>query len=71
MSFGAISRLKINLNKSEIILVGRVANVVELAAELGCGVGSLPAKQSFKRRTRKTRRFCVREVRRKPRGFEA
>ena len=44
MWFGAISGLKINLNKSKIIPVGRVANVAELAAELGCGVGSLPTK---------------------------
>ena len=33
--------LKINLNKSEIIPLGRVDNVEVLASELGCGVGSL------------------------------
>ena len=44
MWFGAILGLRINLSKSEIIPVGRVANVAKLAAELGCGVGSLPAK---------------------------
>ena len=41
MWFGAISGLRISLNKSQIILVGSVA---ELAVELGYGVGSLPAK---------------------------
>ena len=35
MWFGAISGLIINLNKSEIIPVGRVANVAELVAKLG------------------------------------
>ena len=34
--------LRINLNKSEILPIGSVANVVELAAKLGCGIGSLP-----------------------------
>ena len=38
----AMSGLRINLNKSEIILVGSVDNVVELALELGCGIGSFP-----------------------------
>ena len=42
MWFESISSLKINLSKSEIILVGRVANVELLAAKLRCGVGSLP-----------------------------
>ena len=36
--------MKINLHKSEIIPLGRVDNVEELATELGCGVGSLPTK---------------------------
>ena len=40
MRFESISGLKINLSKSEIILVGRVANVELLAAKLRCGVGS-------------------------------
>ena len=40
MRFEAISGLRINLSKSEIIPVGRVDNVELLAAELGCGVGS-------------------------------
>ena len=35
--------LKINLNKSVIIPLGRVDNVEVLAAELGCGVESLPS----------------------------
>ena len=39
--FKAILGLRINLNKSEIILVGRV-NVGVLVTELGCGIGSLP-----------------------------
>ena len=42
MWFEAFSSLKINLNKSEIIPLGRVDNVEGLASELGCGVGSLP-----------------------------
>ena len=42
MWFEAFSGLKINLNKSEIIPLGRVDNVESLAAELGCRVGSLP-----------------------------
>ena len=42
MWFEAFSGLKINLHKSEIIPLGRVDNVEELAAELGCGVGSPP-----------------------------
>ena len=42
MWFEAMSGLKINLNKSEIIPIGPVANVEELASELGCKVGSLP-----------------------------
>ena len=42
MWFEAFSRLRINLSKSEIILVGTVSNVETLAIEFGCGVGSLP-----------------------------
>ena len=38
----SLFRFEINLNKSEIIPLGRVDNVEMLAAELGCGVGSLP-----------------------------
>ena len=43
MCFEAISGLKINLDKSEILPVGRVDNVEELAFELGCKVGALPS----------------------------
>ena len=42
MWFEAFSGLKINLNKSKIIPLGKVDNVEVLASELGCGVGSLP-----------------------------
>ena len=42
MWFEEMSGLRINLSKSEIILVGPVDNVDELALELGCGIGSLP-----------------------------
>ena len=42
MWFEVVSGLRINLNKSEIIPIGLVVNVEELALELGCGVGSLP-----------------------------
>ncbi|RVW65556.1 Argininosuccinate lyase, chloroplastic [Vitis vinifera] len=41
--FEATSGLCINLNKSEILPVGRVENAKLLAAELGCKVGSLPS----------------------------
>ena len=40
--FEVISGLSINLNKSEILPVGRVENAEVLASELGCKVGSLP-----------------------------
>ncbi|RVW74330.1 LINE-1 retrotransposable element ORF2 protein [Vitis vinifera] len=43
MWFEAISGLRINLNKSEILPVGRVENAKLLAAELGYKVGSLPS----------------------------
>ncbi|RVW70013.1 putative DNA helicase MCM9 [Vitis vinifera] len=35
--------LKVNMDKSELILVGSVENVEDLASELGCKVGSLPS----------------------------
>ena len=41
MWFEAILGLRINLNKSEIILVGRIENVQALALELGCKLGTL------------------------------
>ena len=43
MWFEAILGLRINLHKSELILVGGVENAKALAAELGCNVGSLPS----------------------------
>ena len=43
MWFEAISRLNINLDKSEIIPVGMVENLEVLALELGCKVGELPS----------------------------
>ena len=41
--FEVESSLRINLDKSEIIPVGEVEEVEELAVELGCRVGSLPS----------------------------
>ncbi|KAJ9680330.1 hypothetical protein PVL29_019599 [Vitis rotundifolia] len=41
--FEAASGLRINLSKSELILVGEVEDVEEMVVELGCKVGSLPA----------------------------
>ena len=43
MWFEAISGLKVNLDKSELFLVGIGENVEELASELGCKVGRLPS----------------------------
>ena len=43
MWFEAISGLRINLDKSEILPVWRVENVWILALELGCKVGALPS----------------------------
>ncbi|RVX01036.1 hypothetical protein CK203_022884 [Vitis vinifera] len=40
---GFISRLRINLAKNEIILIGEMEEVDEMAVELGCKVGQLPA----------------------------
>ncbi|RVW72100.1 Rhodanese-like domain-containing protein 8, chloroplastic [Vitis vinifera] len=42
--FEAVSGLRMNLAKSEIIPVGEVEEILELAAELGCRVGSLPSQ---------------------------
>ena len=42
MWFEAISGLKINLTKCELIPVGRAENLDELALVLGCKVGVLP-----------------------------
>jgi len=44
LSFEAVSGLKINLDKSVLVLVGLVDNMDELAGILGCGVSSLPLK---------------------------
>ena len=41
--FEAASELKINLAKSEVIPVGEVQRIEELAVELGCRVGKLPS----------------------------
>ena len=41
--FEAASGLRINLAKSEIIPIGEVEEILELAVELGCRVGSLPS----------------------------
>ena len=43
MWFEACSGLKVNLEKSELIPVGRVNDIVDLALELGCKVGGLPS----------------------------
>ena len=43
MWFESLSGLKINLEKSELIPIGRVVGMELLAAELGCKVGRLPS----------------------------
>ena len=43
MWFEAISGLRISLDKSEILPVGRVENLKVLALEVGCKVGRLPS----------------------------
>ena len=42
MWFEAIYGLRINLDKSELILVGRMGNIDDLALDLGCKIGDLP-----------------------------
>ena len=42
--FEALSGLRINLNKSSLLPMGRVENKENLALELGCKIGSLPAE---------------------------
>lgn len=44
LCFEAVSSLRINLSKSELVPVGEVGDVEELASILGCGVASLPIK---------------------------
>ena len=41
--FEAVSGLRINLAKSEIIPVGEVEEIVEMVVEFGCKVGQLPS----------------------------
>ena len=43
MWFEGYSGLRINFEKSELILVGRVDNIDDLTLELGCKVGNLPS----------------------------
>ena len=43
MWFEACSSLRINLEKSELIPMGKVHNIEDLALELGCKVGGLPS----------------------------
>ena len=43
MWFEACSSLRINLEKSELILMGKVHNIEDFALELGCKVGGLPS----------------------------
>ena len=43
MWFEALSRFKINKDKSELIPMGRVVHVEDLAIELGCKVREIPA----------------------------
>ena len=42
--FEALSRLRINLDKSSLLPVDRVENKENLALEFGCKICSLPAK---------------------------
>ncbi|RVX22063.1 putative ribonuclease H protein [Vitis vinifera] len=43
MWFEAVSGMRINLDKSELIPVGRVVDIDDLAFDFGCKVGSLPS----------------------------
>ncbi|RVW44335.1 hypothetical protein CK203_071086 [Vitis vinifera] len=43
MWFEAVLGLRINLEKSELIPIGRVENINDLALDFGCKVGSLPS----------------------------
>ena len=43
LCFEAISGLKINMEKSELFLVGSGDDAEDLAFEFGCKVGSLPS----------------------------
>ena len=44
LNFEAVSGLKVNLCKSELMAVGEVENIGNLAAYLGCRVAGLPRK---------------------------
>ena len=44
MWFEAYSGLRINLEKSELILVGKGHNIADLALELECKAGALPSR---------------------------
>lgn len=41
--FEAMSGLKVNLQKSELIVVGKVGNANQLANLMGCNFGKLPS----------------------------
>ena len=43
MWFEALSCLKVNVEKSEFIAVGRVDNIEDLTGTFGCRVGALPS----------------------------
>lgn len=43
MWFEAILGLRINLEKNELILMGKVDNMDDLTTEFGCKVGCLPS----------------------------
>jgi hypothetical protein len=44
LCFEAVSRLKVNLRKPEIVAIGEVEDIGALAAILGCSVAALPMK---------------------------
>ena len=44
LCFEAVSRLKVNLDKSELVAVGEVGNIGNLAEYLECSVAGLPMK---------------------------
>lgn len=44
LCFEAISRLKVNLQKAELVAVGEILHKEELAGILSCSISSLPLK---------------------------
>ena len=48
MWFEACSGLRVNLDKSKLIPMGRLNDIEDLALELGCKVGGLPLGAPFK-----------------------